>query len=299
MTKTIIPSLGLYGKPAADELPALAHIESMGERGGKLGWHIKPHRHSHLYQILCVYDGELEVWIDDFHRQLKGSWMVTVPLGSVHSFLFRPDSEGVVLSIAAPLLTDEALFARRENLTELINAPQVVDFCSAGARLTQLRRYMAAMHDELEQSTEPGNRSVVLLLQLILIALKRQLSSDGDAHSTRQLDEKRLRQFRALVDRHFRDHWTLEQYAGELNVSVSTLKRLCLETLSTNPKAIVQGRLINEAKRRLIYTQQPLDELAYTLGFKDPAYFSRSFKRALGISPSRYRERNSFTHRQD
>ncbi len=155
MTKTIIPSLGLYGKPAASELPALAHIESMRERGGKLGWHIKPHRHSRLYQILCVYDGELEIWIDDLYYHLKGSWVVTVPLGSVHSFLFKRDSEGMVLSIADQLLTDEAMFAKREPLGDLINTPQIVDFCNAGSRLAQLQRYLEAMSKELDVPAIP------------------------------------------------------------------------------------------------------------------------------------------------
>jgi len=48
-----------------------------------------------------------------------------------------------------------------------------------------------------------------------------------------------------------------------------------------------------EAKRRLIYTHEPLDQMAYTLGFKDPAYFSRMFKKIEQVSPSDYRKQKN------
>jgi AraC family transcriptional activator of pobA len=49
-----------------------------------------------------------------------------------------------------------------------------------------------------------------------------------------------------------------------------------------------------EAKRKLIYTQYPLDQIAYTLGFKDPAYFSRFFKKLEGVAPSVYRQTHNY-----
>ena len=49
-------------------------------------------------------------------------------------------------------------------------------------------------------------------------------------------------------------------------------------------------RLISEARRRLVYTQQTLDEIALTLGFKDTGYFCRFFKQMEGTTAGEFRQ---------
>jgi AraC family transcriptional activator of pobA len=79
-------------------------------------------------------------------------------------------------------------------------------------------------------------------------------------------------------------------YADALNISTSTLNRICHQSIGSNAKSMIRSRVIIEAKRRLEYTKQPLDQVAYYLGFKDPAYFSRVFKQSVNMSPSEYRK---------
>jgi len=67
----------------------------------------------------------------------------------------------------------------------------------------------------------------------------------------------------------------IPDYAEKLHISTSKLNRICKSLLNDSPKAIAHQRLITEAKRRLIYTTQTIDEIALHLGFKDSAYFCR------------------------
>jgi len=60
--------------------------------------------------------------------------------------------------------------------------------------------------------------------------------------------------------------------------------------LGRPPKRLIDERLHSEAKRRLMYTRQPLAEIAYTLGFKDYPYFSRFFRNLEGITAGTYRK---------
>ncbi|HNH36489.1 MAG TPA: AraC family transcriptional regulator, partial [Rhodocyclaceae bacterium] len=55
---------------------------------------------------------------------------------------------------------------------------------------------------------------------------------------------------------------------------------------------LVQARLLLEARRRLVYIAAPVSLLAYELGFQDPAYFCRVFKRATGMTPTAFRAAN-------
>lgn len=69
----------------------------------------------------------------------------------------------------------------------------------------------------------------------------------------------------------------------------SQLRKACLSIAEQPPIKLVHGRVLFEAKRQLLHTSKPVSEIAYALGFGDPAYFTRFFSRRAGMSPSAYR----------
>jgi AraC family transcriptional regulator, transcriptional activator of pobA len=62
-----------------------------------------------------------------------------------------------------------------------------------------------------------------------------------------------------------------------------------MRAAGASPLRLVQDRLMLEAKRALLYSNMTIAEVGYHLGFEDPAYFSRFFAKAEGLSPKRYR----------
>jgi AraC family transcriptional activator of pobA len=52
---------------------------------------------------------------------------------------------------------------------------------------------------------------------------------------------------------------------------------------------MIEARMMREARRNLAYTNLSISTIAYTLGFADPAYFSRVFTRDAGVSPKAFR----------
>jgi AraC family transcriptional activator of pobA len=99
--------------------------------------------------------------------------------------------------------------------------------------------------------------------------------------------------FLMLVEAHFLEHWSLDQYASRLGLSTTRLNRLVRNQIDRSALELVHERLTREACRRLVYIAAPAASLAGELGFEDPAYFSRFFKRRMGMSPHRWRQ----THR--
>ncbi|MBU4518401.1 MAG: helix-turn-helix domain-containing protein, partial [Gammaproteobacteria bacterium] len=93
-----------------------------------------------------------------------------------------------------------------------------------------------------------------------------------------------------LVEQHFLEHWPLERYASRLGLSTQRLNRLARAGSGRSALELVHERLTREACRRLVYIAAPAASLALELGFEDPAYFSRFFKRRTGLSPQRWRE---------
>jgi AraC-like DNA-binding protein len=91
--------------------------------------------------------------------------------------------------------------------------------------------------------------------------------------------------FKLLVEDQYTDHPTIEAIAERLAVNTNILYAIVKHYSGFSPKAFISNRLILEAKRRLYYSEMtPIKELAYELGFSDPDYFARLFKKVVGKS---------------
>lgn len=89
--------------------------------------------------------------------------------------------------------------------------------------------------------------------------------------------------FRQFVEDHLTAHPTIGCIAAELALSTDSLYQLVKHYAGLSPKEFITNRLMQEARRRLYYREQSsVKELAFELGFQDPAYFSRLFKKVTG-----------------
>ena len=77
---------------------------------------------------------------------------------------------------------------------------------------------------------------------------------------------------------------------GLLNVSTKTLTLYVNECSNNSPLELINNRIVLEAKRLLRYSILSVKEIAFRLGFEDPSYFGKFFKRLVRQSPADYRE---------
>lgn len=292
--ETAIPKFGLYGESSLNQDPGFVHIEDIAARSGENGWLIKPHRHGKMFQILCIFEGKVEVQLDEIEHSLVGSWAITIPPGVVHGFRFQPNAQGVVLTLAEPLLSNQSYQDSRSIFEPLLGSFQTIQFRKKDVLFHQLTQYFTLIEGEFQRADTDYNMMLEWLVNMVLMTLKRQLENTQLQAYTGSASSQLLRSFRRLLEGEYKNQWTVQQYATELHTSVSSLNRLCKEAIGLTAKDIIQERVLVEAKRKLIYTRNTLDQTAYTLGFKDPAYFSRFFKRLEGVSPSEYREANNY-----
>lgn len=98
-----------------------------------------------------------------------------------------------------------------------------------------------------------------------------------------------IRRFNWLVEQHFREKHSVVHHADLLNKSAKTLSNLFSEQGQKSPLQIIHERIATEAKRLLIYTDKPVKEIAFHLGFTDVSAFHRFFKKQAGLSPSAFK----------
>ena len=128
------------------------------------------------------------------------------------------------------------------------------------------------------------------LTGVLLGRVARSLS--GDLTASGKPDGSGLfRRFEVLVEEHFLEHWPVAEYASALGVTPTHLSRITRAATGQPASRIIEERMIREARRNLVYTNLPVSRIAYTLGYNDPAYFSRVFSQATGMSPRDFRDR--------
>ena len=98
-----------------------------------------------------------------------------------------------------------------------------------------------------------------------------------------------FRKFTLLVDQHYQKKHSVSDYADMLFMSPKTITHKFNKLNLPQPNEIIKNRIVLEAKRLLVHTAMTAKEIAYELGYDDPAYFSRIFQLKTGDSPSGFR----------
>ncbi|MEL3755532.1 helix-turn-helix domain-containing protein, partial [Escherichia coli] len=86
-----------------------------------------------------------------------------------------------------------------------------------------------------------------------------------------------------------RNDLLIRTFPNELHITESRLTDICRRFANRPPKRLIFDRQLREAKRLLLFSDNAVNNIAWQLGFKDPAYFARFFNRLVGCSPSAYR----------
>ena len=284
-----VPSFMLYGESGASATAERLHIEDIQARSRRYLWEIAPHTHRGLYQCLFVAAGPAATHVDDNHAQLGGPALVILPPGCVHAFSFSADTEGHVLTIAPEVLFEGSDAAARVSFEALFAVAHVLRFETRDALALRLYRLFQQLLQEYRALDGHDSPVCVWLARSILWLvgqeLRRRHELDGGTHRAHQS----FTRFQALIELHYSDHWPISRYARIIGMSEGRLNRLCRAQREHSAFELLQQRLLREARRRLAYIGMSVAQVARELGFRDPAYFCRFFKRHTGLSPSRFR----------
>lgn len=278
--KPAILSYNLFGE--VRDLPDVVHCETIAARSVLHDWEFAPHRHARLHQVLLIARGGGRATLEGRLHRLRPMSVVNVPAGQVHGFNFTPGTQGWVVTLASESL-DQAL-TPSEGLGRALSEPAVLRGTPA------MRRLMTDIF--AEHSARSFARAHILrALSATLLGLVARALAAKKAPAVPVVGADLTGKFGAMLDNHYLEHWPVGQYADALKVTPTHLSRLTREAFGCPASHMIRDRVVREARRNLVYTNLPIATIAYSLGFNDPAYFSRTFTLATGLSPSEFRDR--------
>lgn len=278
-----ILTYSLFGESA--HLPDVLHCETIAARSVLHEWEFEPHGHARLHQLLLLESGRGVVQLEAGPQPLGPMTLVNVPPGEIHGFRFEPGTQGYVATLAEEM-RDE-LLARAPDERRALAQPRVLRADRA------VRSTMREIWAEFN-ARSPGRALLLRGLCASLLARAARAAgpaeeSEGAARGRLAESDTLLHRFEALLEAHYLEHWKVADYARALAVTPTHLSRVLRAATGGPASRLIDGRVMREARRNLAYTNLNISTIAYMLGFADPAYFSRVFTRALGVSPRGFR----------
>lgn len=274
--RAAIPAWSLYGESRA--FPDVLHIERLTDRAAGLDWRIAPHRHLHLHQFFLIQSGAVQVTMDAQDVALTPPALLNVPPGVVHDFSMEAGTQGWVLTVPVQTLPD--LLGPALSRDTALGWPGILPVVDGYMRLFK-------QIEEEHRQSRPAREILLGALATELVCLV--LRDLGQIRADTSGLDPRFAQFQALLALHLRDRWTLTDYARTIGLSPRHLSRICRAASGQSASGVIEAAAMREACRLLVYTRAPIAQIGYALGFDDPSYFSRTFRRVMGHSPTNYR----------
>ena len=257
-----------------------------------------PHVHT-FYEILWFQEGTGSHFVDFQEYPIHPGTIFFLTPGQVHHFDGSDAYKGVAIKLCTDFMQsrgeDSDLFVKYDLFHTFDTTPYyIIDDGTAA----QLQVLVESMEEELKISKDVGHIDMLRsLLKIFLIKVHRYGRKDGELRLDGLKPAHRLFvQFRRMLEKDYATKHTVQEYADGLNVAVRTLNKCVNECSGRSPLAFITERIMLEAKREVRYSNLMIKEIAYNLGFEDPSYFVKLFKRQTGMLPSDFRGMDEVPH---
>ncbi|WP_449399851.1 helix-turn-helix domain-containing protein [Chryseobacterium wanjuense] len=156
-----------------------------------------------------------------------------------------------------------------------------------------IKNLFQSIKEELEWKDSSAEEMIRTYVKQIIIRAtrkwkKQNLDNDEIKIPSNELDV--FRDFSRHLEIHFREKHNVADYADLLHIAPKTLTHKFKSLNLESPNQFIINRILLEAKRLLFYTDKPVKEIAYDLGYEDPAYFNRLFTNKIGSTPTNFKK---------
>ena len=260
---------------------------------GELFRSLKKYNH---FSMLLVSKGKGAVIRDQTSYAFNGDCLLCFAI--YQPFMIRPDGafEGVLIEFHPSFF---CLFKHRNEVScngvlfnNLYDTP-VVDL--KPDELRGLSVIADQIQRELRNRPDPDQDVLLSYLKIFLINATRVKMDQRPAESaeTGQLPSS-LENLKAAIEANFKTLRTPGDYGKLLHISAKALNKASKTYFNKTLTSLIAERLIIEAKRELYLTSKPVKQVAFELGYDDEFYFSRFFKKNVGVSPQLFRDTVGF-----
>lgn len=128
------------------------------------------------------------------------------------------------------------------------------------------------------------------VLMLLDRAYQTEISNKGD--NMKDIGKVHMDKYINLVNNFSKEHHTVQYYADKLCITSNYLNEIVTSSMGVSAKQYIISKVIDEARRLLVYTDYSISDIAFELHFSTVSYFIRSFRLHTGETPLSYRKKH-------
>jgi AraC family transcriptional activator of pobA len=256
----------------------------------RIGMKDEPHRHN-FYTVLLVEKANGTHTIDFNDYELRGEQVFFISPGQVHQVSEQEKSYGFAIVFSNQFLVENNIpVSFIEDLNLFNDYGHTPPLSISVDELSTLNLYCEQMLLLKTSQTKYADLAIGSYLKLFLIQCNNVCNLTIENTQQKEAGNSILRNFKNLVNDNFHRWHQTSEYAEALHVSPDHLNRVIKSLVGKTAKEFIQSRITIAAKRLLYFSPLSTKEIAYELGFSEPAHFSSFFKKCTGESPSNYRK---------
>ena len=253
---------------------------------------LMPHLHD-FYSIFWIESGEAIHATEFVEYSLKADTILFVPPGLKHRMYLDESVCGTYM-----LFNEDFIRYNRKNHVPLMeyrlfNNPEFKSLITVlPDKREKLKIITGLIFEELRNTDDYSQDFVLNLLHLFLLESRRifDIYSQAPKEEPDSTPDAMIIKFKQLIEENYMTEKSVTPYAEMLNINPSCLNELSKRTTGITAGELIRNRVIDETKKLLYSSSKSGKEIAFELGFDDPAYFSRFFRKYTGQTLKEFRE---------
>ena len=252
---------------------------------------ITPHR-TNFYHIFLFENCQPTHFVDFEPIKIEPYTLLFIDKDRVHQFDQLLQYEGQVL------IFTEAFFCTSESDTKFLRSSILFNDLAGKPTIklnkTDFEKFILICNSITDELGSPTDNSKHILLKNLLhnflLLSEREKRKQGYTELKKGADLDYTLLFRDFLESNYTQLKSVSDYAQIICISEKRLGQATSKVLGKSPKEIINDKILLEAKRLLVHTNLSVKEIGQELGFKDPAYFVRYFKKNTETTPVEFRE---------
>lgn len=256
----------------------------LADRGDTL---MTGHRHEY-YVVIWFTEGSGRHFVEFAAHEIRPNTLIFLSPNQIHAFEKVSGFKGHILRFDERFLVSGAkgnpvltLFTTQSGPLRVL-PPSSSEICTAliNSIIRETQRPGELQHEQM----------LTHLLNAFLIEAARLQPATSQLSAERKRTLQQFQGFLARLENSYGKEHRVEQYSEFLAISTKRLNDICHSVAGMSAKKIIDERIMLEARRFLLHSELSVQEICFRLGFDDPAYFSRAFKKVTGQPPSAFRQ---------
>ncbi len=247
----------------------------------------KPHRKAN-YFFVFVENGSLSHKVDLKDLAITSGQLFFVLPNQIHA---APSKKQDTLECFKMSFDQNCLALLPKQFLFLLNPlnAQIISFDNDSKQRVKL--LFEILNKILHSETEQKDAEIILAhLNSLLTELNTAYFKSVTKEKSEPSKLSKYIAFKIAVETNLTEQHSIHSIADNLSISTNNLYNIVKAFSGVSPKEFITNRLMLEAQRKLFYSETSVKELAYELGFSDPDYFSKLFKKNTGKSVTQFVE---------